>query len=49
MPGLYVNLKDNEYAQFLRVKEIFGVRNNSEVIRLLIREKLMHEGVEVTR
>jgi len=49
MPGLYVNLRENEYAQFLRVKEIVGVRNNSEVIRLLIKEKLAREGVEVAR
>lgn len=47
--GLYVHLTADEYAQFLRVKEIVGVRNNSEVVRMLIKEKLVREGAEVTR
>ncbi len=49
MPGIYVNLTEGEYAQFMRVKELTGVRNSSEVVRMLIREKLVREGVEVTR
>lgn len=49
MPGIYVNLTESEYAQFLRVKEITGVRNSSEVIRMLIKEKLMRENAEVSR
>lgn len=45
MPGIYVNLTEDEYAQFMRVKELTGVRNSSEVVRMLIKEKLMREGV----
>lgn len=46
MPDLYVKLSETEYAHFQRIKDRLGLKNNSEVIRFLINERVSKEAKE---
>lgn len=46
MQSIYVKLSEDEFAQFQRVKDHLGLKNNSEVIRFLINERVSKEAKE---
>lgn len=44
MQSIYVKLSEDEFAQFQRVKDHLGLKNNTEVIRYLIKERKSTEA-----
>jgi len=39
LQSIYVKLSEDEFAQFQRIKDHLGLKNNSEVIRYLINQQ----------